>query len=439
MNQRMRKLLGMLLALTITVTIPNALWAEQIPTTDTPVTATETAVPTQDALVTENDSAQVSNPFTPDSAKVMNYANKEDRVIVTGIQQGDVIKVYDETGTQIGSEGVGIGWTSEGAFPVNIGELAVGDKISVTLTREGKLECEKLELSVGETPVTDQITADQVKISNTVPGYTTITVTGLKADTAYDGNNLVNVYNSTGMIIGSGIFLYVDQETEINIKNSLIDDGNLTISYTQDGKIESEKLGLTVAAEFTNALTPDRVKVMNYINKKDRVLVTGIQQGDVIKVYNAVGTQIGSAGVGIGWTSNDNFPVDIGELAVGDKIAVTLTQEGKIESDKLELIVGETPVTDKITKDQVKITTSVSGYTTITVTGLKVDTARDVNNILRIYDYTGKLIATGSVHYRDQKATIVIRSFLINGRNIAISYTQDGKLVSERLELTPSV
>ena len=431
MNQRMRKLAGTLLVMTIVGTIPNSLLADELTTTKDPIVAT------QDNLMIENDienevlettsvSEQVENELT--DARVMNYVDKEDRVIVTGVQQGDVIKVYDIAGNQIGTATIGIGWTKEDGFPVNIGEVAIGDTVGVTLTREGKTESEKLELMVGETPVTDKIKEEQVKVTNTVQGYTTLTLTGLQADTYYDGNNKVNVYDSTGKIIAFKRVSPIDEEVVINISNDSIYEGKIALSYIQDGKIESEKLDLIVGEQVTDKLAVDQVGVSYYSDylygNGYKVTVKNLQPNDIVKIYNGSGELIREAKVS---TSAHEISRNVGALAEGDKIAITLTQAGKKESEKLELTYGA-EVTDKVTADRVKIEYNKSSGYIVRIKGLQN------GDIVKIYNEQGDVVRKASMTYGMDYMLLAVGTLPQEG-TLSVTVTNPFKAESEKFEI----
>ncbi|PKG24883.1 hypothetical protein [Niallia nealsonii] len=98
---------------------------------------------------------------------------------------------------------------------------------------------------------------------------------------------------------------------------------------------ESSRVGISYKGEQTNPLKQTQVKAETISNHKTKITITGIQKGDVIKVYPTNGAKQYSKQFKAA-SSKISF-----ELPQKDTLYLSITNSGMLESGRIAVNIGE--------------------------------------------------------------------------------------------------
>ncbi len=347
----------------------------------------------------KNESLRTAASYTGEkttapTAKIVtvtnNYSTSSDTIVVSGLAEGDVVKVYAtaKATETIGSKTVGSGETSA---TITISQLGAGaGKVYVSLTKLNKSESQRTAISYLSEPTSTAPVAKNITVTNNVTGTDdTVVVSGLTA------GQQVLVYSvaTGGTPIGSATVASGETSATVSIAQVGVKAGKVYVAVKDDTKVESLRTVKSFAAEAVSAApVATKITVTNKVEgKNDTVAVTGLKEGDIVKVYaTATATEaIGTATVGSGETS---ATVSIAQLgAKGGKVYVSVTELSKLESKRTVASFGtETTAAPVATKIMV-INNSETDY--IIVAGLKA------GDEVKVYTAAtgGTALATGTV------------------------------------------
>jgi len=370
-----------------------------------------------------------STPFVSNITSKNNAIGTSDTVTVTNLVVGDIVKVYSDAtsngkysvgeaiGTAIATaDKVKIGTTTTGTATVSIPQLgAVAGNIYVSVISKGLIESTitTAVAYLAEPKSTAPFVADIKVVNNAVgtPDIVTVTVTALVSEdivNAYQpviglvAGDIIKVYQAAtgGIAIGTGTVtskvrtlgaqqIKITEVTAIaNIPQLGAVAGNAYVTVTSKGLLESDRTQVVYAAEpatIISALTKGTT-VNNAVGTPDTVTITGLEVGDIVKVYSASiieGTAIGIATATADKGNNSAIATaSIPQFGTGaGNVYVTVTSKGFLESDKSIKVpyFGEkrsnTPFVSNITpKNNAEGTTD-----TVTVTNLQV------GDIVKVY------------------------------------------------------
>jgi hypothetical protein len=279
---------------------------------------------------------------------VANNYNTGDTVAVSGLTENDVIKVYAAAkgGLPVGTGTAGADGTATATVDAGILKAA-GGTLYVTVTTSVANESARTPKTYGEEPTTGAPSLDNITVINRYGLPDDVTVSGLT-----DGD-LVKIYTNPSAAAIATVTADAASETlEIPAGKLSAASGKLYVSVKSTGKNESPKAIKPYESEKTAAPINGTVTVQNnYEGTNDRVTVTGVAAGDIIKVYKAAGSTDMWGTVPAADTS---VTIDIPQLGPkAGKIYVTITKSQKAESARTAVPYLSEPVT---TMEGVKIT-----------------------------------------------------------------------------------
>ena len=368
-----------------------------------------------------------SNAPVDDNIIVTNNAGKSDTVFVTGLSDGDVVKVYDSAskGNLRGSATVAVSKTEATITISQLGTAAGSVYVSVTST--GMLESERTKTDFTAESKSNAADVDNITVTNNVGKADTVQVTGIS-----DGD-VVKVYDSSskGNLLGSAAVTTYGTEATVTVTQLGTAAGSVYVSVTSVNQQESERTKTDFASEATSeAPDADNVIVNNNAGTPDTVYVAGLTAGDVVKVYNSAkgGIRLGSATVA---SSKTEATVTISQLGTAaGSVYVSVTGTGTLESGRTEAnytaeAKSAAPVADNIT-----VTNNVGTSDTVYVTGLTV------GDVVKAYDAAAKgtLLGSATVAAAKTDATITIAQLGSAAGSVYVSVTSTGKSESDRTQ-----
>ncbi|MGO4375490.1 hypothetical protein AB4Z21_33005, partial [Paenibacillus sp. MCAF20] len=224
-----------------------------------------------------------------------NGTGKEDTVKVTGLAEGDVVSVYSAA---TGGTALETGTVEEGETEVTISKVdllnAAGGTVYVTVAKGDKAESIRTAKTYAVEPSTPAPALATITVTNNKDGVNdTVEVTGLVA------GDIVYVYKAAAG--GTALVSGTVEEDETSIKVSIAQlgaaKGTVYVSVKSDGMKESLRTAAAYETELTAPALATNIVVLNNDGEDDIVRVTGLKEGDVVKVYDAAtgGTVIGTA------------------------------------------------------------------------------------------------------------------------------------------------
>ncbi|EGD47346.1 hypothetical protein Cpap_1929 [Ruminiclostridium papyrosolvens DSM 2782] len=373
--------------------------------------------------------ATSTDPVADNITVTNNVTGKSDTAKVTGLEAGDVIKVYedDTVTTTLGTATVAATATEA---TVTIRQLGVEEgKVYVTVTSPGKKESTRVEKAYDAEEVTEALKADAVTVTNNAGKADTVAVTGLTA------GDIVKVYKDGTATTAAGTATVGTGKTEalVSITQLGTEAGKVYVTLTSAGKLESTRTEVAYTEEATStAPVADNITVTNNVTgKSDTVKVTGLEAGDVVKVYkdDTVTATLGTATVAATATE---ATVTIRQLGVEEgKVYVTVTSPGKKESTRVEKAYDAEEVTEALKADAVTVTNNAGKADTVAVTGL---TAGDIVKVYK--DGTATTAAgTATVGTGKTEALVSITQLGTEAGKVYVTVTSAGKLESTRTEV----
>ncbi|WP_212758671.1 hypothetical protein, partial [Paenibacillus sinopodophylli] len=357
-----------------------------------------------------------------------NKAGVDDTVVVTGLEEGDIVNVYKAAtgGTAIGTETVGTGATTATVTITQLG--ATASSVYVSVKKDGQLESTRT-VKAYDAEITAAPVAATVTATNNATGTAdTVKVTGLAE------GDVVNVYAAATGGTALDTATVASGATEVTIsKNDLLTatGGTAYVSVTKANKLESARTAAKYATE-TVATAPLAATITATNNKAgvdDTVVVTGLAEGDIVNVYAAAtgGTAIGTATVGTGATT---ATITIEQLGVAaGSVFVSVKTEGQLESTRTAAKYATEPVSTAPLATTITATNNKAGVDdTVVVTGL---VEGDIVNVYKAAT-GGTAIGTATVGTGATTATVTITQLGATASSVYVSVVNDGKLESTR-------
>lgn len=268
-----------------------------------------------------------TNALQASQVKVVNNKGKADVITVSNVKQGSVVKVYDQAtgGKVLGTMAVKSG--TQAVINMNqIGEKA--SSVYVTLTEPGLLESARASYKFAGEP-TNALQASQVKVANNKGKADVITVSGLQV------NDVVKVYNKAtgGKLLGT-VKVTKGTQAVVSVQQLGEKAGATYVTVTKPGMSESTRTAYKFAGEISNSLQVSQVKITNNKGKADRVAVSGIVKGDIVRVYDANSKLLVTSPQATGTT----VTADVKQLGTkAGYVYVSVTRAGMKESTKVKV------------------------------------------------------------------------------------------------------
>ncbi len=361
------------------------------------------------------------------SITVTNNTRARDTINITGLSNGDTIKIYNSAaGTKVIGSGKASTYSDE--ITISVMQLgADGGSIYVSVTGYQEEESERIKVNFEAEGISDDPLPENISIENNAGTSDIIYVTGVSA------GDVVKVYNSSkgGRLLGTATMINNKTEAVVKIGQIGASGGSVFVSVMAVGLRESSR----VEAQFTaEPKSDDPVKefilITNNAGIADTVHVTGLSSGDIVKVYNAEksGKLMGSVAVG---NNKDEVTVSIIQLGTeGGSAYVTVTSKGKAESNRIKVDFSKEEKTETINPDYITVTNNCLGtLDKVDVLGiLEKDTVRVYNSATG-----GKRLGSETAAAGSYKLTVSIPQIGSTAGNVYITVTSKGRIESDRV------
>lgn len=296
------------------------------------VYVTVTKKNTPESIRVKADYSNEQTTAKPDGDGQVIVANNtggiKDTVKVTGVAAGNEIKIYNaETlGKVIGKAVVPTGAND---VTITISQLGMSNgSIYVTVKSYGKFESDRVKIDYIAEVLTNAPGTESIKVANNVGAKDTVTVSNLIA------GDTVKVYADDTNTVWLGKAAVPKGKTEALVPVKLIgtDKGSVYVTVTNTKAPESNRVKVDFMAEPVAPQATNIIVNNNALGIADTIKVSGLTEGDTIKVYKASsgGTAIGTQTVGSGETS---ATVSVDQLGVvAGKVYVSVTPDKGVES-----------------------------------------------------------------------------------------------------------
>lgn len=363
-----------------------------------------------------------STPPNASNVEIYNNVGFADTITVFGMEPNTLVKVYSQPtgGNPLGTATVPADSTEA---TISITQLGVNEgTVYVTVTTTGKTESSRAAIPYEKESVSDAIAPGNVKVVNNSGKSDIITVTGLME---YD---TVKIYNAaTG---GTRLAMAVADNSlavTLNVSQLGIDSGKIYVTVTKYGKIESARTEVEFTAESL-APSESNIFIVNNAGISDTISVKGLNENDVVKVYDAAsnGNLIGTARVPVG---SNMATVSVTQLtSTAGKVYVSVTNYGRAESSltKAEYISESSTMAPYI--GDIYIVNNVDINDAITVYNLQT------GDVIKVYDSStgGNLLGYASVANNKTEATVSVEDLGSSAGIVYVSVITKGKTESAR-------
>ncbi|MEJ8306237.1 S-layer homology domain-containing protein [Saccharibacillus sacchari] len=333
---------------------------------------TSTLTPPPAANITVNNAAGIAN----------------DTVTVSGVTAGDRIRVYTSNGATLLGEATAT--SSTVVVPVQLS--AAAGSVRVSLVRGSTESTGTLKAYAAEPSTTPPPSAADITVVN-APGTANDTVTVL----GVASGDIVRVYSADGTVelgertsTGTSVVIYV----------ALAAGGGTVGVSVERGGFQSTRTAVTYGAETVqkpNAPTAANIAVQNNAGTvNDSVTVTGVQSGDLVRVYEANGT----TPIGQATASGTSVTIPVALNAAGGSVTATV-ERGGTASDRSVAVTyaaDPTPAAPSAPAAGNITVTNAPGTTSDSV--VVVDDVRS-GDLVRVYaangtTLLGQLLSTGT-------------------------------------------
>ncbi len=370
----------------------------------------------------------VSAQLNPDTIVINNNAKSADTIYIPGLSGGDVVKIYNDSGKLLATKTV-----SSSAYDATISVPQLGvDAGSVFITVTSKELAESGAVSV---EFEGELASDK---PNT--GFITVTNNSGKADTVYvtglSPSDVVKVYNkeTKGSLLGQATVSSSGNEATVSLQLGS-SSGVVYVSVTNAGRNESQRVKIGYSPEGSSTdIAPTNITVTNNVGKADTVYVSGLESGDVVKVYDSEynGTLKGSATVA---KSATDVTISISQLGTDSgSVYVSVTTSGKLESSRVQADYSAESKSNTLDPNSVTVTNNSGAADTIYVTGLTEGT------VVKVYSAaaSGSLRGSATVAASKTDATVTISQLGTSADSVYLTITQPGAQESGRTKINYS-
>ena len=354
------------------------------------------------------ESSRVEAPYSaestseePDAEFIVvtnNPKGTKDTVCVSGLDEGDVIKVYtdEEDGKQLGKATVS---DSKSSVTISISQLGTDEgTVYVSRKSSGSLESDRVAADYDAELVSTALNSSDIAVTNNAKGT---------ADTVYVQNlssgDIVKVYKTETGTSVLGKATATDAEVTISITQMGTEAGYVYVSVSTDSMGESSRTEVSYDAEAASTApdTDDIVVTNNPTGTSDTVYVSGLTADDIVKVYNSSssGTLLGKS-----TATSTTATITISQLGTSAKsVYVTVTSTGKTESTRTEAEYDAEAASEAPGADNITVTNNASGMAdTVYVSGL---TSGDV---VTVYKASSKATTLGTATVSSGKTSATV-------------------------------
>ncbi|KRE10458.1 hypothetical protein ASE46_02520 [Bacillus sp. Root239] len=266
--------------------------------------------------------------------------------------------------------------------------------------------------------VSAKLSASRVSVANNYSQNDVVTVKSLAK------GDVIKVYNTKGALLATSKPV-TSNYTKVAIKQLGTAKGNVLVSRTTSGVLESDSISVPFAAEPvpSPSVAAKQVTIENNKNKNDLITVKSLSKNDVIKVYNSKGSLIATSKP----VTSNYTKISIKQLGTGKgNVLISRISTGKVESAKTSVPYASEPVaSSSISAKYVTVANNREKNDLITVKSLS---KRDV---VKVYNSKGKLLAT-SKPATTSYTKIAIKQLGTAKGSVLISRTSSNKLESAK-------
>ena len=366
----------------------------------------------------------LSSPLDPNKIVINNNVKSADTIYIPGLSGGDVIKVYNDNGKVLASKTV-----SSNAYDLTISISQLGVEpgvVYITVTSKDLAE---------STPVLVEYEGELTS-EKPNPSFITVTNNSGKADTVYvsglSPNDVIKVYNkeTKGSLLGSATVSSTGNEATVSIPQLGPGSGYVYVSVTNAGRNESERVKVSYSSEGVSTdIDSSNIIVTNNVGKADTIYVSGLTEGDIVKVYDADYNLRGNATVA---KSATDVTISISQLGTSaGSVYVSVTNPGKLEGTRVKVDYAAESKSSALDPNSVSITNNAGAPDTIYVTGLTEGT------VVKVYNSptSGSLLGSATVATSRTDATITVSQLGPAGGSVYISITQPGAQESAKVKV----
>ncbi len=368
-----------------------------------------------------------SEVVNPGNIIITNNAGASDTLQVTGLKLQDQIRVYsaERGGTLLGSASV----TEGNVATVSIVQLSMeAGSVYISITNTNRMESPRIKIDYEAEAKSEPILAEQTSVSNNVGTSDTVRVSGLS------GGDTLKIYDTSmaGNLLGTALVGTYETSVEISVTQLGSTAGSLYITRTSKNKLESVRTKVDYIAE-AQSMPPDKslVTVINNAGLSDTIRVSGLQGGDVVKVYDTAraGTLLGTETVS---TYGSSVTLSVTQLGTqGGSIYLTVTHPAKLESDRTKVEFGAEPKSEAPSAQKIIVDNNAGIADTVKVWGLSGE------EVINVYDAAagGTLLGSAIVPVFSDTTTVNITQLGIGQGKVYVSLTKKGYQESSRTEV----
>lgn len=346
-------------------------------------------------------------PVAKDIKIFNNPTGNADTVTVPGLREGDIVRLYS---TPSGAEALAEDVVQGANSSVTISKVdmlrSTGGIVYITVTSPNKLESLRVGSSYATEPVSPTLSASSITVKNNRLGISdSVVVTGLAP------GDIISIYSSAtgGTAIQTATVADNESSITLAIEQLGVNVGNIYVTQKKVGKLESiVRTSKTYESELSAALAASAIAVTNsFAGGADKVKVTGLASGDVIRVYSTAtgGTALATATVENGATEAEVSQIDLLN-ANGGTAYVSVTRLNKAESSlRTAKAYTAGPLSDPVAADAITIVNNKAGMSdSVSVSGL------GAGDEIKVYKaLTGTtLIGSATVPVNGTSATVVV-------------------------------
>ncbi|WP_163192442.1 hypothetical protein [Clostridium thermarum] len=371
-----------------------------------------------------------------------NAAGTPDTVVIYDLVAGDIVKVYSSNtsdkplGTATAKAGKG---ETLASATISIPQLgASAGTAYITVTRKGLLEGIRIPVTyVAEKKTAVSVLSASI-VNNAVGTPDVVTVTNLSA------GDTVKVYlsNTDTKVAGTAVAKVAKGETSatatVNVPQLGTSAGTAYITVTKKGQLESDRIGITYAAEMQTPITSLPVyAVNNAVGTADVVTAYGLMAGDMVNVYlssnggKSVGTAVAKVAKG---ETTATVTVSVPQLGSSAGTAyITVTRKGLLESVRIPFTYTAEKQTDIISLSADIVNNAFGTSDIVTVRGLEAGDT--VNVYLKSTDVkaAGNAVAKAAKGETSATATVNIPQLGSAAGTAYITVTRKGLLESAKM------
>ncbi len=310
---------------------------------------------------------------------------------------------------------------------MRIAQIVTTDNtVYLTVSKPGKIESNRVAASYDPVAQSNELDPAVIIVTNNAGRPDTVTIPGLSE------GDVIKVYSAAtaGKLLGTLTVSKGKNSTPVTIAQLGTDEGNVYISVSNPGKTASNPVAVPYVAEAqSDVLDPEVIVVTNNAGIPDKVVVTRLSEGDVIKVYDTAGKLLGTSTVA---RSKNTTTVTIAQLGIDEgNVYVSVSNPGKTASIRVEVPYDAEVQSDTLITEAIDVTNNARIPDTIAVTALSE------GDVIKVYSALtgGKLLGTSTVAKGKNTTTVTIAQLGTDEGNVYVSVSNPGKSASIRVEV----